>query len=100
MIVTRSNGKIGAAAPVDPNATFIETPSLAVDAGCFTALANQANAADSIDAAAVEVEIVGRAIKCPRAGKARIVGVVAGTNRKVRSAAAINPDAVAGDTRP
>jgi len=97
-VVTSADSEIGAAATVNPDAAFIEAPGLTEDAGCFAALANQANAAEGVRAAAAEIEIVRRAIKgANTSAKAGVIRVVAGSYGEVSAATAVNPNAVACD---
>ena len=59
--VSSADGKIRATSAVDPNASVIIAPSLSEHAGSFAPLANQADTTVGVDAAAAEVEVIGRA---------------------------------------
>ena len=92
--VPRADGEICAASVVDPNASVIKAPSLSEDAGRFAALANQADTTVCIDAAAAEVEVIGRTIEGPYSTVASAIGVFPYANGEVRAASAVDPDAV------
>jgi len=94
--VSSADGKIRAASAVDPNASVIKAPGLSEHAGSFAALANQADTTVGVDAAATEVEVIGRAIE--RADSvASAIGGFPCANGKIRAASAVDPNAVSGD---
>src|SRR5882724_1353143 len=95
--VPSADGEIRAASAVDPNASVIKAPSLSEDAGRFAALANQADTTVGVDAAAAEVEVIGRAIEGADSAVASAIGVFPCADGKIRAASAVDPDAVAGD---
>ena len=94
--VSGADDKIRAASAVDPNASVIKAPSLSEHAGSVATLANQADATVGVDAAATEVEVIGRAIE--RADSvASAIGGFPCANGKIRAASAVDPNAVSGD---
>ena len=94
--VPNSDGEIRAASAVDPNASVIKAPSLSEHAGCFAALANQVDTTVGVDAAAAEVEVIGRAIERPDSVRSAIK-VFPCANGEIRAASAVDPNAVSGD---
>ena len=94
--VTSADGKICATSTVDPNALVIKAPSLSEHAGSFAALANQADTTVGVDAAAAEVEVIGRAIE--RADSvASAISVFPGSNGEIGAAATVDPNTVSRD---
>jgi hypothetical protein len=55
------NEEVCSAAAIHPDALAIETPGVALDAGCFAALVDQTNALGCIDGAIVSAPVVGGA---------------------------------------
>ena len=94
--VSGADDKIRAASAVDPNASVIKAPSLSEYAGSFAALANQADTTVGVDAAAAEVEVIGRAIERTDS-VASAISVFPCANGEIRAASAVDPNAVSGD---
>ena len=100
------NGEVRAAATIRPNTALAVTPGLALDAGSFAALANQAHAEAGIRGAPNAFHVIGSAIDhvsvAPAAELALTVSVATAmlddngslnANLELRAAATIDPDA-------
>jgi len=84
--------KVRSAAAIDPDTAVIVTPSRTVHTVCFTALAQETNAAGSVSLAGVPAHIVGRTRDCLRLRRAIVVGAA---EIEISAASLVHPDSSA-----